>query len=359
METLSQNKLLHLNRAIGDIYSARDMTAFCQVLFTVVPRLISSEYCSCSEVSLNPTCFSKIVISSEGHNDVASKHSQFLNANLHQHPLLPQFESACGNVFKTTDFVSINQFKNTDIYNDYYRIMDVETQVGLSFQLAQGVVLVMALNRKNIDFSERDRLVLTQLKPHLTGSLQIITELGQLKIELDLLQRGEQAQRHGVLRCNANGEVVAISALACEMIARHFAVTVAAGELLPDVLAQWIRMRNYAVGAIRPLELAPFVIESNNRRLTIKLLSDVDNGGYLLTCTEYDSAEHLRRLQKYAMSSREMEVVLWLANGKTNQEIASILNISKRTVDKHMENIFTKLGVETRTAAMAVVRNAV
>ncbi|OAI57444.1 hypothetical protein AYO49_01980 [Verrucomicrobiaceae bacterium SCGC AG-212-N21] len=52
-----------------------------------------------------------------------------------------------------------------------------------------------------------------------------------------------------------------------------------------------------------------------------------------------------------SLSSRETDVLLWIAQAKTNKEIALILGISPRTVQKHLESIFTKLGVETRTAA--------
>ena len=52
------------------------------------------------------------------------------------------------------------------------------------------------------------------------------------------------------------------------------------------------------------------------------------------------------------LSKRESEVLNWVAQGKTNRKIGSILQISPRTVGKHLEHIFGKLGVESRTAAM-------
>ena len=58
------------------------------------------------------------------------------------------------------------------------------------------------------------------------------------------------------------------------------------------------------------------------------------------------------------LTPREAEVVGWLAKGKTNAEIASALFISPQTVRKHLENIFEKLGVKTRTAAAAYARSA-
>jgi DNA-binding response OmpR family regulator len=53
----------------------------------------------------------------------------------------------------------------------------------------------------------------------------------------------------------------------------------------------------------------------------------------------------------HGLTAREAEVLEWVAAGKTNRDIAAILDISPRTVTKHLERIFVKLGVETRTAA--------
>ena len=55
----------------------------------------------------------------------------------------------------------------------------------------------------------------------------------------------------------------------------------------------------------------------------------------------------------FRLSMREHEVLSWVAQGKTNAEIGTILSLSPRTVQKHLEHIFQKLGVETRTAAAA------
>ena len=61
-----------------------------------------------------------------------------------------------------------------------------------------------------------------------------------------------------------------------------------------------------------------------------------------------------RSLQQAALTPRETEVLSWLSKGKTNRDIGDILGMSPRTVNKHLEHIFEKLGVETRTAAAAV-----
>lgn len=56
-------------------------------------------------------------------------------------------------------------------------------------------------------------------------------------------------------------------------------------------------------------------------------------------------------LESLGLSAREAEILLWVAQGKTNYEAGTILNISTATVKKHLEHIFEKLGVEGRNAA--------
>lgn len=69
--------------------------------------------------------------------------------------------------------------------------------------------------------------------------------------------------------------------------------------------------------------------------------------------------EPASRVQVASLTPRETEVLSWLAKGKTNRDIADILGMSHRTVNKHLEHIFEKLGVETRAAAAALASRAI
>lgn len=53
-----------------------------------------------------------------------------------------------------------------------------------------------------------------------------------------------------------------------------------------------------------------------------------------------------------ALTPREAEVLRWLSSGKTDRDIGAILGISPRTVHKHLQRVYEKLGVECRTAAV-------
>jgi DNA-binding CsgD family transcriptional regulator len=60
-------------------------------------------------------------------------------------------------------------------------------------------------------------------------------------------------------------------------------------------------------------------------------------------------------LEPLGLTRREAQVLLWVARGKTDKEVAAILYISSRTLKKHLEHIYQKLGVESRTEAMVRV----
>lgn len=66
-----------------------------------------------------------------------------------------------------------------------------------------------------------------------------------------------------------------------------------------------------------------------------------------------EDAELSAALLPNPLTQREMDVLEWVARGKTNRDVAEILGMSPRTVNKHLEHIYEKLGVETRTAAVA------
>jgi DNA-binding NarL/FixJ family response regulator len=82
---------------------------------------------------------------------------------------------------------------------------------------------------------------------------------------------------------------------------------------------------------------------------TMLLLELLRDGPQASSETRQDS-----RLAQAALTPRETEVLSWLAKGKTNKDIGDILGMSPRTVNKHLEHIFEKLGVETRAAAAAL-----
>lgn len=122
---------------------------------------------------------------------------------------------------------------------------------------------------------------------------------------------------------------------------------------LPDALAAPVgRLLREQVASPR-IELAGFAVE-------LSVLESEDPRQTLIRLSEIREGADLELLQKkHGLTRREAEVLLWVSYGKSNRTISDILSISPRTVNKHLEQVFRKLGVETRAAAAAQAVRAV
>ncbi|MES2676535.1 MAG: DNA-binding response regulator [Pseudomonadota bacterium] len=117
---------------------------------------------------------------------------------------------------------------------------------------------------------------------------------------------------------------------------------------LPQLLQDWFKHKPTTGHHLKLSQLDP--------PLTIEMLNFIDNREYLLRLTnQHKPADDTRVFkEQFAVTGREADVLLWIAHGKTNREIGLILEMSPRTVNKHLEQIFKKLGVENRTSAAAL-----
>ena len=78
---------------------------------------------------------------------------------------------------------------------------------------------------------------------------------------------------------------------------------------------------------------------------------------FRLTGVSQTSDDDILR-QNFSLTVREAQVLLWIAKGKSNRDIGEILGLSARTVNKHLEQIYVKLGVENRASAAVKAANA-
>jgi DNA-binding CsgD family transcriptional regulator len=92
------------------------------------------------------------------------------------------------------------------------------------------------------------------------------------------------------------------------------------------------------------------------RQLSIRLRRDGDRR--LLLLEEQAGTSPAERLSRLGLSSRQAEVLRWVASGKNDKEVALILGLSERTVQHHLEQVYRTLGVENRTAEARIAIGA-
>lgn len=127
-----------------------------------------------------------------------------------------------------------------------------------------------------------------------------------------------------------------------------FETALADSRWLEGILAPMLRSWLQHV----PEQGRKITLDAPVKRLQCKYLGEINAHEHLFRLFEEDGSSDSDILRKaYNLTERESEVLLWIANGKTNREIAQILEMSPRTVNKHLEQVFKKMGVENRTSA--------
>ena len=172
-----------------------------------------------------------------------------------------------------------------------------------------------------------------------------------------LLLQAMDASGHGVIILDLDGCVKHRNAPALDLIARYLPNAPSRRDHLPPLLERWVRQHEDVLAAARRMArpIAPLVI-GRRRQLLVHLFAGMTHR-LLLLRERVDTAEPLR-LESCGLTPQEAEVLRWVAQGKTNWEIGTILGLSRRTAEKHVEHILHKLGVENRTTAAGVLTAA-
>jgi DNA-binding response OmpR family regulator/DNA-binding CsgD family transcriptional regulator len=143
---------------------------------------------------------------------------------------------------------------------------------------------------------------------------------------------------------NRQGNLLWATPQAQKLLADHQGTQADDDFVLPPSLLQWLEQ-----AASLP----------DNPQLRFYFLGETAPNEFLLRLSkESGTALPPEFTSELGLTTREGEVLAWLSKGKTNRDIAQILGLSPRTVDKHLEQIYAKLGVENRTAAAAIAANA-
>ncbi|HJV63496.1 MAG TPA: response regulator transcription factor [Albitalea sp.] len=190
----------------------------------------------------------------------------------------------------------------------------------------------------------RPREVLARIAAHMQGARQA----RQARNALDAFGHATMAVHIG------SGRAVWQTPLARRLLQSYFgaadACALAPAHPVPPPLLAWLQAQSALAAqgqAPRPLALV-----AGSRQLVLSLQERTSDEDWLIVMREVsDTAVVQALMQGFRLTLREAEALYWVAKGKTNRDIGDILGSSPATVKKHLEHVYEKLGVETRTAA--------
>jgi DNA-binding CsgD family transcriptional regulator len=180
-----------------------------------------------------------------------------------------------------------------------------------------------------------------------SAPIDLVVDAGE---KTERMPQGVRAAERGFVFLAAGGKIQFCTEPARRWLTKYFPEF--EGAALPAGLRAWAlkQSRPASPSAAEERFPSPMVVEKGTLRLVVQY--ERDERQELLTLAEHMAGEDAAALAALELTGREVEVLRWVVQGKTNSDVAAILGLSPRTVNKHLEHLYQKLGVETRTAAM-------
>jgi len=215
--------------------------------------------------------------------------------------------------------------------------------------------LVAALEAGGVDYVTKPikpKEVLARMNVHLQGARrarQEARQAGQARNALDAFGYASITVRW------PDGKIIWQTALARELLARYFGTS---APEAPPLIIDWLR-QHLPDALARHVEPPVLQVEHAASSLSLRLHQqtghDDEGDDWLIIMREVSDAAVIEAMSlSLKLTPREAEVLYWVVKGKTNRDIGEILGSSPATAKKHLERVYVKLGVETRTAAAGV-----
>lgn len=252
----------------------------------------------------------------------------------HQHPIRAYRERTDDwtSTRLMSDFVSMREFRRTEIWNELYRDQQSNHWIGVGLRRSPAAQTRMfVFTRERRDFRDRDRLVLDLLQPHLQRRYERAQTAAEAADALATFTEHDNADTGRLIICSRGGTIEFASKQARRILGKYFES--AAGRLPASVSSTLHRGD-------------PVTVNRGEQRLTLRSTSSA--GLLVVVLSEEDL--RLKRL-----TPRQRTILEHVATGATDAQIAADLAISPATVSKHLEQIYERLEIHTRTAAAALL----
>lgn len=328
---------------LHELYSLQEPAAVLRVLMRYAPRLAPQDL-TVPALTERPT--GRVIF--EG---MPAAYQADYNRNAAEDlSRLAHFRPRHPGAVRLSDVVSNSRLQRSALWNEVMRpnrIRHVMTACLVENVERTGILKMVRLDSGR-DFSERERDLVAWVAPHLRQAYANAEAMAQLARERRRFEAVCDRLRGGLLVVKDSGGMLYQNPQAEALCSRYFGRPTRRGPSVVSGLPDPLRR------LLHPFRPQATFMGSDGRTLTARAarLERADEPGDVLLLLEEGppSPEGDARL-----TSRESEVLRWVAEGKTNQEIGLILAISARTVQTHLDHVFAKLGVVRRAQAVAEI----
>jgi DNA-binding CsgD family transcriptional regulator len=332
---------LKLLSFLHKLYRFQSTTALAEMICQELPDLIGGE----NTIICTHDGSQKVITS------VIAKHA-FSCANLMphinetgimaQHPFWEDIFDENRRVRSLSDVISKKDWHRNPLYNEVFAPDGIEDQINVEiFGNAERFTTIGVL-RSRRGFSSEDKELYNLLRPHFT---QAFLNAG-LAEKSGLVHK--ISENSWIIHVDHKGKILMKDQDILPQIAFRFGTN----GRFPEKVERWVTEKAIRLnqGLLDTL-IAPLTFSHQGQIWTFTLHRDFGFNRYILSVQLKTECA-----QPCSLTARETEILHWVSEGKSNQEIAAILDLSIHTVKTHLKRSFLKLGVENRTAAVAACR---
>lgn len=352
---LRHNDLVDISKFLQTLYCPSNVKRLPELMLDGIAQLIPSEHATYNEInSISNETFVLIRPWVQRMVDLTPP----LNAHLGEHPVLQYYRQPHSKDFvrKVSDFISNRKFREMSLYREVYCHLDTNYQIGcLLSERRASCDIAIGINRKIKDFNDRDRAVLEFLRLHLIQARQNAMAFVELDQRAKTVTEALDSTSVGLIALNERHQVVWLTPQAEKLLQHYFPNAASGSKQLPDSLIQWLQRFRASLESGGAMDTPPILaVNQPHSILRVRFQGDGTTAGRLLL-TEEAVLTPGHYSSRFRVTAREAEVLHWIVEGKNNPEIGLILGISGRTVDKHVERVLSKMGVENRASAIRQV----
>jgi len=344
---LSHSDLQACSRVLQELYAETSLSSFPDKLLDLLAGIVPVEHLTYNEFDDRRHRYT--VRSRPNLPELTGCVPQLI-AHLHEHPLYEHYLQRTLQPKKISDAVTVRQLKKTGLYQEVYGPLATKHQMIFFVQAGGEARIGMALNRWHKDFSERDRSVLAFLSPHITQAYKNAQVVTDTAMNLNAVGEGLDSIHRAVVLSGANGAIRWMSALARAWLEEFFPEWRAAPHRLPVQLRHWIERNATAANAGRP-NFSELQLPARAGCRLLVYCGRTCGGEFMTALIRERVCIPPEMARTFGLTAREAEILFWISEAKTNPETAVILGVSLRTIHKHTEHLFAKIGVENRLAA--------
>lgn len=332
-----------LLRVVSSLATARDLPSLRAHTVEVLAELVPCHRSGWNEIDADGGRIEAVTVPDRYSGELSAA----FVAHMEEHPILNHYNATRdGRPYAISDFLDADAFHATGLYRHFYRQLGTEDQLAFIFPEPRFVIGV-SLSRPRRGFAQNEREMLNALRPHLMQAYRNAQDFSRLRRSVAAMEAVVEEQEEGLLLLNDRGGVDQVTPRALAVLERWFGTT--ARGRLPGLVHDWL-----SAPAPTPGPATPMIVARGHDHLIVRRVPVPDGEALLLSESSDDRTEDL--LRQLGLTRREAQVLVCLTEGHAVASVGQRLGISPRTVEKHVQHVYDKLGLDNRVSATNLVR---